>query len=98
MADNYSGFKFSNVVVVEEEDTDVFKSIGIAGGETYTGFIINSGDDLKFSSAPAFSDEFTNPKLGDNSIYTGTTVTSKSFNFRIALKENTYAEFQSVLK
>ena len=86
MADNYLGFKFGT------------ENIGITGAETHAGFIINSGDDLKFSSAPEFSDGFATPNLGDHSIYTGTTVSSKTFSFRVALKENTYAEFQDVLK
>ena len=86
MADNYLGFTFNG------------ETIGIIGTEDYNGFIVNSGEDLKFSSAPGFSNEFASPALGDHSIYTGTTVDSRVFNFKIALKENTYAEFQSVLK
>jgi len=86
MADNYLGFSFNG------------ETIGIEGGEDHTGFIVNSGDDLKFSSSPEFSDEFATPTLGEHSIYTGTTVSSKTFSFTVALKENTYAEFQAVLK
>ena len=86
MADNYLGFRFNG------------ENIGLESGDDYVGFIINSGDDLKFSSSPEFSNEFASPTLGDNAIYTGTTVSSRTFNFRVALKENTFADFQAVLK
>jgi len=91
MADNYLGFTFDGVRIALED-------YGTLTAKTYDGFIINSGDDLKFSSAPEFSSEFASPTLGDYSIYTGTTVGSKMFSFRIALKENSYADFQAILK
>lgn len=86
MAENYLGFYFGSI------------RVALDNTPTYEGFIVNSGDDLKFSSAPGFSNEFVTPRLGDNSIYTGTTVESRTFSFTVALDSITLAHFRSFLK
>jgi len=86
MADTYKGFTFGST------------RVAIDGTPTYQGFIINSGDDLKFSNSPEFNNEFASPRLGDYAIYTGTTVSSKTFNFSVMLDAITLAYYREFVK
>jgi len=86
MADSYLGFYYNG------------EELGLDTSDEHEGFIVNSGEDLVFSSAPEFSNEFTTPRLGNNSIYVGNTVSKRIFSFKVNLVNCSMDEYRDFLR
>ena len=63
----------------------------------FKGVIRNEGDDLNFSNAPSFNNEFAQVRLGKNSYYLGTTKENKIFQLSVILIGVTMSEYRQFL-
>lgn len=84
--DNYIGFTYNN------------KRLGFDDGSDFSGFIVNSSDDLRFSNAPNFSNNFTEVPFGERTYFSGVTKTNKTFNFNIQLDKILLSEYRDFLE
>lgn len=84
--DNYIGFTYNG------------KRLGFDDGSDFSGFIINSSDDLRFYNAPNFSNSFTEIPFGERTYFTGVTKTNKTFNFNIQLDKILLSEYRDFLE
>lgn len=83
MSDKFLGFKYGTL------------EIGI--DKTYKGFIINDGEDLKFSNSPSFSNEFVIPPYGGKTYYLGTTEENRTVSFKVMLLDTTLYNYKKVI-
>lgn len=83
--DNYLGFSYNG------------KSLSMKSEADFFGFIENNLEDLKFSNAPEFSNEFVIPRFGSRTIFTGTTESNQRFSLKIALNKITLDKYREFL-
>lgn len=87
------------------EQTTVFKGDEYLGfswrgthSSAYNCFITNSGEDLKFISAPNFSNEFAQSMFQNKSYFLGTSIERRSLMLNLCCDRITLKEYRNLLK
>lgn len=61
-------------------------------------FITNEAEELKFTNAPSFSNDYVNPLYQNRSYFVGTSVERRSLTLNLAITETTLEEYRKVIK
>jgi hypothetical protein len=63
----------------------------------FNAFIINDGEDLKFSNAPSFSNEFATTMFGNKTYFLGTRVENREIGFSVGLINVSFDKYREFL-
>ena len=85
MIDKYLGFTYKD------------KSLSMEDGADFKGFIANSEEDLRFSNAPSFTNEYIPIPFGGKNYYIGTTKENRLIGFKIVLPEINLEKYRNLL-